>query len=98
MLEVRSIVKRGSDAYRGMLRGVIRMRCALRHDRATGPHLMGGRDPDQAWFWTDRWQAMEREADEAIAAGRVQRFEDAEDLFSALDESAAVYDAARARS
>jgi bifunctional DNA-binding transcriptional regulator/antitoxin component of YhaV-PrlF toxin-antitoxin module len=26
---------------------------------------------DQAWFWTERWQAMEREADEDIATGRV---------------------------
>jgi bifunctional DNA-binding transcriptional regulator/antitoxin component of YhaV-PrlF toxin-antitoxin module len=25
---------------------------------------------DQAWFWTDRWQAMEREADADVAAGR----------------------------
>lgn len=25
---------------------------------------------DQAWFWSDRWQAMEREADADIAAGR----------------------------
>lgn len=25
---------------------------------------------DQAWFWTERWQAMEREADADIAAGR----------------------------
>ena len=25
---------------------------------------------DQAWFWTDRWQQMEREADADIAAGR----------------------------
>src|SRR4051812_20212891 len=24
----------------------------------------------QAWFWTDRWQAMERDADADIAAGR----------------------------
>ena len=24
---------------------------------------------DQAWFWTERWQEMEREADAAIAAG-----------------------------
>ena len=29
------------------------------------------RDPDQAWFWTEKWQQMEREADEDIAAGRV---------------------------
>jgi len=25
---------------------------------------------DQAWFWTDRWQAMELEADADVAAGR----------------------------
>jgi bifunctional DNA-binding transcriptional regulator/antitoxin component of YhaV-PrlF toxin-antitoxin module len=25
---------------------------------------------DQAWFWTDRWQAMEREADADVAGGR----------------------------
>lgn len=25
---------------------------------------------DQAWFWSDRWQAMEREAEADIAAGR----------------------------
>lgn len=26
---------------------------------------------DQAYFWTKEWQAMEREADEAIRTGRV---------------------------
>ena len=25
---------------------------------------------DQAWFWSERWQSMEREADEDVAAGR----------------------------
>lgn len=25
---------------------------------------------DQAWFWTDRWQQMERQADTDISAGR----------------------------
>ncbi len=25
---------------------------------------------DQAWFWSERWQAMEREADGDVAAGR----------------------------
>ena len=25
---------------------------------------------DQAWFWSERWQQMEREADADIAAGR----------------------------
>lgn len=31
-------------------------------------------DASQAWFWTERWQQMEREADEDIAAGRVKTF------------------------
>ena len=31
-----------------------------------------GGDPDQAWFWTDEWQAKEREAQEDIDAGRVE--------------------------
>lgn len=32
-------------------------------------------DTSQAWFWTDDWQAKEREADEAIATDRVARYE-----------------------
>jgi antitoxin MazE len=40
---------------------------------------------DQAWFWTERWQRMEREADEAIAAGRTASFENVEELLADLD-------------
>lgn len=43
-------------------------------------------DAAQAWFWSDRWQAMEREADAAVAAGRVKRFNSADDLLAALDK------------
>ena len=39
---------------------------------------------DQQWFWTRRWQAMERRADEDIAAGRVKRFESGEELLDHL--------------
>jgi bifunctional DNA-binding transcriptional regulator/antitoxin component of YhaV-PrlF toxin-antitoxin module len=39
---------------------------------------------DQAWFWTERWQAMEAEADADIAAGRVTTFESAEAFLDAL--------------
>ena len=28
-------------------------------------------DPTQAWFWTEQWQAKEREASEDIKAGRI---------------------------
>jgi bifunctional DNA-binding transcriptional regulator/antitoxin component of YhaV-PrlF toxin-antitoxin module len=40
---------------------------------------------DQAWFWTDRWQAMEREADADIAAGHVTRVDGIEALVALLD-------------
>lgn len=41
---------------------------------------------DQAWFWTDRWQQMEHEADEDIAGGRVSSFEDVDAFLDDLDE------------
>ena len=45
---------------------------------------------DQAWFWTKRWQRMEREVDEAVARGEVITHESAEEfgryLESLLDE------------
>ena len=34
-------------------------------------------DKDQAWFWTERWQQGEKEAEEDIRAGRVHNFPDA---------------------
>lgn len=40
---------------------------------------------DQAWFWTERWQGMEREADDDVAAGRVDEFDTLETLVEALD-------------
>ena len=41
-------------------------------------------DASQAWFWSERWQRMEREADAAIAAGRVQQFDSVEDFLAEL--------------
>ena len=40
---------------------------------------------DQAWFWTERWQAMEREADADIAAGRVTTVDGIDQLVALLD-------------
>lgn len=42
-------------------------------------------DPSQSWFWSPGWQQMEREADEDIAAGRAERFDNLEDFFSDFD-------------
>ncbi len=43
-------------------------------------------DVEQSWFWTERWQRMEREADADIAAGRVATFDDAESFLADLDK------------
>ncbi len=40
---------------------------------------------DQAWFWTERWQRMEREADEEIKAGRVSSFRDVDEFLADLE-------------
>jgi AbrB family looped-hinge helix DNA binding protein len=40
---------------------------------------------DQAWFWTDRWQQMEREADESVLAGRVAAVGGVDELLADLD-------------
>ncbi len=41
-------------------------------------------DSTQAWFWSQEWQAGEREADADRAAGRVQSFSSEDELIGAL--------------
>ncbi len=41
---------------------------------------------DQAWFWTERWQGMEREADGEIVAGRVATFDGVDEFLADLDQ------------
>lgn len=48
---------------------------------------------DQAWFWTDRWQAMEREADAAIAAGRTIVVDGLPGLLEVVDRAKGTDDA-----
>ena len=42
---------------------------------------------DQAWFWTDRWQAMEREADADFADGRITTFDGDHEFFAYLNST-----------
>lgn len=42
-------------------------------------------DPDQAWFWTPEWLAGELEADEDLAKGRGDRFQDEDSFLAALE-------------
>ncbi|OAT87036.1 hypothetical protein [Desulfotomaculum copahuensis] len=39
---------------------------------------------DQSWFWTPEWQAAEKEADDDIAAGRVYRYDNVDDLIRSV--------------
>jgi len=41
-------------------------------------------DSTQAWFWTPRWQALEREADADRDAGRSETFKTGDALLDAL--------------
>jgi bifunctional DNA-binding transcriptional regulator/antitoxin component of YhaV-PrlF toxin-antitoxin module len=43
---------------------------------------------EQAWFWTERWQAMEQEAEDDIAAGRIETFETADEFLADLEREA----------
>jgi hypothetical protein len=43
----------------------------------------------QAWFWTERWQELEREADAEYAAGRFKSFATPEEFLAELERIAA---------
>lgn len=45
-------------------------------------------DRDQAWFWKDRWQKLEAEADRDISEGRTMTFNSVEDLFHEIEGTA----------
>jgi hypothetical protein len=41
--------------------------------------------PEQAWFWTEEWQAMERGAEADLAAGRCDTFDTMEEFLTSLE-------------
>ena len=42
-------------------------------------------DRSQNWFWSKEWQAMEKEADEDIKHGKVQKARSVKELIEKLD-------------
>lgn len=40
---------------------------------------------DQQWFWSERWQRMEQEVDEHVAAGRVRTHDSRDEFLAHLD-------------
>jgi bifunctional DNA-binding transcriptional regulator/antitoxin component of YhaV-PrlF toxin-antitoxin module len=45
---------------------------------------------DQRWFWTDRWQAMEREVDIHVEDGSTVVLDGPDELFDHLDRAVEV--------
>jgi AbrB family looped-hinge helix DNA binding protein len=45
-------------------------------------------DKEQAWFWSERWQRGEKEAEEDIRSGRVHSFPDAKSAVAFLHKQA----------
>ena len=43
--------------------------------------------PDQAWFWTERWQAMERSAQADISEGRIHQYANVDEAIAFLEKS-----------
>jgi AbrB family looped-hinge helix DNA binding protein len=50
-------------------------------------------DPEQAWFWSDRWQRMEQEAQADLDAGRIVEYANIAEALAALDDIPAGEDA-----
>jgi AbrB family looped-hinge helix DNA binding protein len=44
-------------------------------------------DRTQAYFWTERWQAGEQEAQACLETDRVQRFDNVDDALAFLDKA-----------
>jgi len=49
--------------------------------------------PEQAWFWSERWQKLEREAQEDLANGRLTEYGDLSSVLNSLDMLAKASDA-----
>jgi SAM-dependent methyltransferase len=65
--------------------GGVGVRPRRREDGVVELHPLAAVPADQAWFWTERWQEMERDADADVAAGRVTNDDTVEELFRAFE-------------
>ncbi|HVA37701.1 MAG TPA: AbrB family transcriptional regulator [Candidatus Dormibacteraeota bacterium] len=77
---------RGTITLPKELRGQVSLLAAVRRDDGVielRPQI--AIDESQAWFWTPKWQRMEREAQEDVAAGRVAEFDDFDQFTAHLE-------------
>jgi antitoxin MazE len=61
------------------------LRVVERDDGVIELHPQVAIPADQTWFWSERWQAMEVEADADVAAGRVARHASGEAFLEHVD-------------
>lgn len=61
------------------------VRLVERDDGVIELHPLVAVPADQAWFWSERWQRMEREADDDVAAGRVVVTDGPDEFIGELD-------------
>lgn len=57
-----------------------------REDGVIELHPLVAVPAEQAWFWTQRWQQMEREVDEHVDQGELTTFESSDDFLSSLEK------------
>lgn len=70
-----------SREYAQVVDGVLLQTRQNRHEAFI---VMTRLNPDQAWFWTEEWQAKEREADADETAGRTTFHATTEDFLAAI--------------
>jgi antitoxin MazE len=57
-----------------------------REDGVIELHPLVAVPAEQAWFWTQRWQRMEREVDEHVDRGELTTFDSSDDFLSSLEK------------
>ncbi|MQA13758.1 MAG: AbrB family transcriptional regulator [Pseudonocardiaceae bacterium] len=64
------------------------VRLVERADGVIELHPLVAIPADQAWFWSERWQQMERAAEADVAAGRVVVADGPDEFLDELDTAA----------
>jgi antitoxin MazE len=64
------------------------VRLVERDDGVIELHPLVAVPADQAWFWSERWQLMEREAEADVAAGRIAVTDGPDEFLEELDATA----------
>lgn len=74
-----------ADKLAELGRAMLKLSEGMRLSAQATPWVKPKRIPkDQEWFWTEEWQAGEREVDEALARGEFKKFNTVEEMLADL--------------